>query len=83
MSFEEELEYVKDAFDTYEALGFKETFNSPYAENETYGNTPFMVLGRCSYEEDNFDLEVLPMWHILFPDGQTLDAYPEEICQTS
>lgn len=80
MSFEEEIAFVEDAFDTYEHIGFADTFQSPYEECEEYNGLSFKVLGRVSYSAGEADLEVLPMWHILLENGRKVDAYPEEIC---
>ena len=80
MGFEEELMYVEDCFDTYEATGFAETFESPYEENKAYEGLKFSVDGRLSYSAGEADLECLPMWHITFENGVKIDAFPEEIC---
>lgn len=80
MNFEEELCYVTDCFDTYEALGFKDTFESPYEDKASYNGQVFTVTGRLLYSEGEADIECLPMWHIKFNDGTEIDAYPEEIC---
>lgn len=31
-------------------------------------------------KENGADLECLPMWNILFENGDTMSVYPEEIC---
>ena len=79
MDFEQELMYVEDCFDTYEAIGFTQTYESPY-EDKSHNGQKFTVDGRLSYSEGEADLECLPMWHITFENGDKADAYPEEIC---
>lgn len=81
MSFEEELEYVKDCFDTYENIGFTDTFQTPYEDKAKYNGMRFSVVKRLSYVENDTDLECLPMWRIKFENGEEIDAYPEEICE--
>ena len=81
MGFEEELMFVDDCFDTYEAIGFLERFRNQYSETEKYDNQPFSVVGRITYSQDDVDLELLPMWRIRFENGEIIEAYPEEICR--
>lgn len=81
MSFEEELSYIEDCFDTHEALGFRDTFESSYAEGDYYNGMKFTVDGRCQYVDGDIeDLSSLPRWHITLEDGTKIDAYPEDIC---
>ena len=80
MSFEDELSYRIDCFDTYEGIGFTDTFNSPYEDMSKFNGKPFKVVRRMSYTEDNIDLECLPKW-IISIDGEEIEAYPEEICK--
>ena len=80
MGFEEELSYVEDCFDTYEALGFSETYGGPFSEYESYKGMTFKVDRRLSYVEDDADLDCLPMWYITLQNGVQIAAYPEEIC---
>ncbi len=80
MSAEEERLYVQDCFDTYEAIGFCKTFDSPYDDQAKYNGQEFSVEGRLSVENGEVDPECLPMWHIRFGNGAIIDAYPEEIC---
>lgn len=78
MTFDEEFPYVEDCFDTYEGLGFCDTFLTPWDENRDRNGEKFTVVRRLKMEEA--DLCVLPMWKIEFTDGCQIDAYPEEIC---
>lgn len=81
MSFEEELSYIEDCFDTHEALGFRDTFESSYAEGDYYNGMKFTVDGRCQYVDGDIeDLSSLPRWHITLEDGTKIDAYPKDIC---
>ena len=50
-----------------------------YKETDAFNNKPFKVLSRC--KEGEWDLECLPAWNIEFENGDTLEAYPEEICK--
>ena len=77
MSFEDELRYRTDCFDTYEGIGFTDTFDSPYEDKSKFNGKPFKVVRRMSYTEDNIDLECLPKW-IISIDGEEIEAYPEE-----
>ncbi len=74
--------YVNDCFDTYEGLGFAETFKTPYHDDELIAREgmKFKVERRASHENGEVDLECQPIWHIRFEDGFTSMAYPEEIC---
>ena len=80
-TFEEEISYVEDCFDTYESIGFADAFETSYADNAKYDGESFAVVRRVSYVKDDVDLEVLPMWRIRFAGGTEIDAYPEEICK--
>lgn len=84
---DEERRFVSDCFDTYEYLGFSETFHSPHEEYEEDNGKRFVVLGRLkertpetAADQDSADLSCLPMWVIQFEDGTIAQAYPEEIC---
>ena len=70
--------FVNDCFDTYEYIGFAETFDSPYEDCEHLKGMRFTVISKLN--EESADLEVLPMWKIRFENGEEIDAYPEEIC---
>ena len=37
------------------------------------------ILKSVSVNDNRYDLEVLPMWHIQLSNGVYADAYPEEI----
>ena len=78
LSFEEEREFVRDCFDTYEHIGFTPVFSTPYAREKQYEGQKYEVLGRC--DESTYDLEILPVWKIRLECGAVIDAYPEEIC---
>lgn len=81
MSFEDELRYRTDCFDTYEGIGFTDTFDSPYEDKSKFNGKPFKVVRRMTHTEpDNVDLECLPKW-IISIDGEEFEAYPEEICK--
>ena len=71
--------FVKDCFDTYEGIGFAETYSGPYTEYEDRKGMKFKVDRRCTVEDD-IDLICLPMWKITFEDGFQINAEPEEIC---
>ena len=80
---EEERAFVNDCYDTYEHIGFAETFGTPYTGEKHLLGKNFTVIGRVmEYPEDKngADLECLPMWKIRFEDGFEMVAYPEEIC---
>ena len=80
---DEERAFVNDCYDTYEHIGFAETFGTPYTGEKHLVGKKFTVLGRVKeYTEDKngTDLECLPMWNIRFEDGFEMAAYPEEIC---
>lgn len=58
-------------------------FGTPYDGERKYVGMKFMVLGRVkeiTEDKDGADLECLPMWNIQFENGDTMAAYPEEIC---
>ena len=76
---EEELEeqFVADCFKLYEKEGFSSVYWSPFTDHEGREGQQIEIVGRCTTE--NYDLCVLPMWKIKFPDGNVIDAYPEEI----
>ena len=83
LSYEEEKNFVKDCFDTYEHIGFAETFGTPYTGEKHLVGKKFIVLDRVkelSEDSNGADLECLPMWNIRFEDGFEMPAYPEEIC---
>lgn len=81
---DEDRNFVNDCFDAYEHTGFADTFGTPYTREKKYAGMKFTVLGRVKEitedRENGADLEYLPMWHIQFENGDTMAAYPEEIC---
>lgn len=80
----EERNWVNDSFDTYEHIGFADTFGTPYTGEKKYEDMRFTVLGRVKEitedKENGADLECLPMWNIRLENGDIMAAYPEEIC---
>lgn len=83
LSAEEEKRFVADCFDTYEYIGFTDTFGTPYQSKKHLNGKKFSVLGRVkelSEDTNGVDLHCLPMWNIRFEDGTEIAAYPEEIC---
>lgn len=84
-SIEEEKRFVADCYDTYEHIGFAETFGTSYTGEKHLVGKKFTVLSRVkelSEDKNGADLECLPMWNIRFEDGSEMAAYPEEICLT-
>lgn len=80
---DEEIAFVNDCYETYEHIGFTDTFDTPYTDNKKYVGMKFIVVGRVkelSVDKDGVDLENLPMWNIQLENGDTIAAYPEEIC---
>lgn len=83
LSYEEEQSFVNDSFETYEHIGFAETFGTPYTGEKHLVGKKFTVLSRVkelSKDSNGADLKSLPMWNIRFEDGFEMAAYPEEIC---
>lgn len=83
LNYEEEKAFVNDCFETYEHIGFAETFKTPYAATKDFIGQKFIVLGRVkelTEDKDGVDIECLPMWNIRLEDGTEMPAYPEEIC---
>jgi hypothetical protein len=77
MTKDQEREFVSQWYKNYEQGGFTKTFFSPYSEYENRIGQRFSVVRRLSEEEA--DLECLPMWEIMFEDGEKICVYPEEI----
>ena len=80
MSYEE---YVGICFDEYEAIGFKDVFDYPGTDYKDLQGLRFKVIGRVPSLEDDpngTEPENLPMWDIVFENGERMAAYPEEIC---
>ncbi len=80
MTEEREKEWVEYCYDAYEADGFTETFHSMYDQYKEYEGKSFKVVKRLN--DKDADLESLPMWVIRFENGETIAAWPEEICLT-
>lgn len=84
LSENEECNFVNDCFDIYECIGFAETFKTPYKENSELAGMKFSVINRVKDitedEDEGVDLAVLPMWNIKLENGDTMFAFPEEIC---
>jgi hypothetical protein len=80
----EERNFINDCFDTYEHIGFANTFGTSYTGEKKYKGMKFTVLSRVKEitedKENGADLKCLPMWHIQFENGDKIAAYPEEIC---
>ena len=72
-------EFKNDCFAMYEHGGFLERFNSPYDDQGEHNGMAFKVLNRAT--EKDFDLEVMPIWHVEFENGDKAYCYPEEICK--
>lgn len=84
MDIETERKWVSDMFDAYEQTGFVDTFSTPFDLNhgqEKYVGQKFKVVRRLEEGKDPWDLCCLPAWVIKFDNGDTLEAYPEEICK--
>lgn len=80
MDFETELEFIEDCFNMYETSGFSATYHSiGIDDGKDFDGVAFQVIGRASYENNDCDLEQLPMWHIEFEDGTKHMGFPEEI----
>lgn len=77
MTEEQEREYVNHCFDLYEKEGFAKVFWSEDCEFRKYNNQPFKVIGRL--DENDANLEFLPMWQIKFKDGESLQVSDYEI----
>lgn len=84
LSHDEERYFVSDCFDLYERIGFADTFGTPYTGEKKYVGMKFAVIDRVheltESHPDGADLACLPMWNIQLENGDTLSAYPEEIC---
>lgn len=85
----EERAFVNDCFDTYEHIGFSETFQAVDGFSDfSLNGLKFTVLRRLkdfddtqeNGKEGDVELEALPMWEIRMEDGRIVGAFPEEIC---
>lgn len=79
MSDEQLEEFKNDCFELYELTGFLDEFNSPYDEHGEHNGMTFKVLRRATKHE--CDIEALPLWEVLFENGDKALCYPEEICR--
>ena len=79
MDWETEYACVQDLFDTYDAIGFRNTFKN-LSIYEQYDGMRFKVLRRLE-DASYIDIELQPMWEIQFEDGERIDAWPAEICK--
>ena len=79
MSFVKELLYVEDCFDTYENIGFCDTYINCFEDSNEHNGMSFKVNRRVTADE--VDMEELPMWEITFENGDIDFALPEEICK--
>ena len=77
MSEEREKQYVNACFACYEQEGFADRLWSPYGDYKKYCGKHFKVVDRCT--EEATDIRILPLWNIMFEDGNVIGAYPEEI----
>ena len=78
-SDEEEKVYINKCYKLYEKIGFAETFQPKDSDYRHYNGLKFKILKNVSVNDNRYDLEVLPMWHIQLSNGAYADAYPEEI----
>ena len=79
LTSEEEKAYVNKCYELYEKIGFAEIFQSKDSDYRHYNGLKFKILKSVSVNDNRYDLEVLPMWHIQLSNGVYADAYPEEI----
>lgn len=78
MSVEQEREYVSDWYKVGKNLP-KKPFSPLCADDETYRGQDFTIIG-CLQEEEA-DLECLPIWRICMNDGRELEVVCDEIFQ--
>lgn len=83
MDFDTECACIEALFDTYEHIGFRDTFFNYHVDKsyDLYDGKRFEVVRRLSYIAGEADVENLPMWKIKFENGVQIDAWPEEICK--
>ena len=79
LTSEEEKAYINKCYELYEKIGFAEIFQSKDSDYRHYNGLKFKILKSVSVNDNRYDLEVLPMWHIQLSNGVYADAYPEEI----
>ena len=75
------LNFIEDCYAMYETAGFLDTIHPVYTEpgEENYGQK-FEVIRRAHFDET--DIESMPLWLVLFANGNTAYCYPEEITAT-
>ncbi len=64
-------------------LPYRTEFRAMFQQYRERDGQPFTVLGEVSTEEageiEGVDLEAMPMYVIVFPDGHKTHAWPEEV----
>lgn len=58
---------------------YRDTFDSPYEQYRHRIGQPFRVQKIIDTPDQKHDAEVLPMYEIQFEDGETIEAWPEEV----
>lgn len=79
MTIEQERQFVEKMFREFEKE-ITETFWTPYSDYRNNIGQEFKIIRRLN--EDDVDLECLPMWKIRLSDGMEIDSYPEEIVKS-
>ena len=80
LSKEKKEEYMEDCFTVYEDKGFSDSFNLPFGDLKNRNGSEFIVTRRCEPAKDQIDDDAMPAWEIMFADGFTMIAFPDEIC---
>lgn len=57
----------------------KETFQSPYEQYAERNGQAFEIIQEINIPDHDHDGEVLPMYVVRFPDGEEIEAWPEEL----
>lgn len=60
-------------------MKLRETFQSPYDQYRERIGQPFTLIREITEPDAGHDAEVLPMYVIRFPDGEEIEAWPEEV----
>jgi hypothetical protein len=63
----------------HEPIVARETFTTPFSQYAERDGQPFEIVGVIAAADDHHDQEVLPMYLIRFPDGEQIEAWPEEV----
>ena len=79
LTSKEEKAYINKCYELYEKIGFADIFQFKDSDYRHYNGLKFKILKSVSVNDNRYDLEVLPMWHIQLSNGVYADAYPEEI----